>query len=485
MVKKEAQLDGSLTQEDLNKAETTILHWAQLERFPDEVATLRRGYGKQLRRQVPLERNSQIRKLSPYLDEVGLIRSDSRIAATTFASFDTKFPVILPKEHRVTRLLVEWYHQRYLHSNGETVVNEIRQRFHVPQLRTVVRQVAKECTLCKVKKPIPAIPRMAPLPKARLQAYVRPFSYVGIDYFGPIGVRVNRSTAKRWVALFTCLTTRAVHLEVIHTLSTESCNMAIRCFIGRRGAPVEIRSDRGTNFVGSSNELKKEMDSIDCQLARTFTNANTKWVFNPPGVPHMYTTRTPNEETLATVLVEAESMVNSRPLTYIPLESSQQEALTSNHFLLLSSSGVVQTPSTIADPKQTCRTDWNLCQVMVDQFWRQWVWEYLPTIARRTKWFEDVKPIEVGDLVMLVEKKTRNGWIRGRVAEVVVGKDGRVRDAVVQTADGMVHRPVATLALLDVAESKTKPELTPDQPYGSGNCCGNSRQTPRTVKAVK
>ncbi|XP_058815696.1 uncharacterized protein LOC131679124 [Topomyia yanbarensis] len=336
---------------------------------------------------------------------------------------------------------------------------------------------------------------MAPLPAARLQAYVRPFSYVGVDYFGPIGVRVNRSIAKRWVALFTCMTTRAIHLEVAHTLSTESCKMAIRRFIGRRGAPVEIRSDRGTNFVGSSNELKQEMGKIERQLAETFTNANTKWVFNPPGSPHMggawerlvrsvktalaamESSRTPNEETLATLLVEAESVVNSRPLTYIPLETAQQEALTPNHFLLMSSSGVTQTPKTLTDPRQACRNDWNLCRTMVDQFWRRWVREYLPTIARRTKWFEETKPIDVGDLVIIVEEKIRNGWIRGRVAKVVVGRDGRVRDAVVQTPDGMVHRPVAKLARIDIekvglqpgtAEGKAKPEIA-NQPYGSGS----------------
>lgn len=173
----------------------------------------------------------------------------------------------------------------------------------------------------------------------------------------------------------------------------------------------------------------------------------------------MDTLRTPNEETLATVLVEAESVVNSRPLTYIPLETAQHEALTPNHFLLLSSSGVTQTPRMLVNPQQASRNDWNLCRAMVDQFWRRWVREYLPTIARRTKWFEEVKPIEVGDLVIIVDEKIRNGWVRGRVVEVIVGRDGRVRDAVVQTIDGMVHRPVTKLARLDVTGGKAGPEI--------------------------
>lgn len=377
--KKEERLVGPFTREEMGKAETTIFRWIQNERYPDEVTTLISVKGKQSNQQLRLEKTSTIRKLSPFMDEADVIRSDSRIAAAKFVSYDTRFPVILPKGHQATWLLVKWFHEKYLHANGETVVNEIRQRFHISQLRSFVRKVSKECMLCKVKKSVPAIPRMAPLPAARLQAHVRPFSYIGIDYFGPIAVRVNRCTAKRWIALFTCLTTRAIHLEVVHALSTESCKMAIRRFIGRRGAPVEIRSDRGTNFVGASNELKQEMATIENQLAETFTNTHTDWVFNPPGAPHMGGAwerlvrsvktalaaidcpRTPSEETLATVLVEAESVVNSRPLTYIPLETDQQEALTPNHFLLLSSSGVSQTPKTLANPKQAGRNDWNLC----------------------------------------------------------------------------------------------------------------------------
>lgn len=201
--------------------------------------------------------------MSPFVDDVVVIGSDSRISAATFVSYDTRYPIILPKEHAVTKLLVEWYHRRFLHANRETVVNELRQRFHISTMRGIVRQIAKICQLCKVKKAVPAVPRMAPLPAARLKAYERPFSYVGLDYFGPISVRVNRSTVKRWIALFTCLTTRAVHLEIAHSLSTESCKQAIRRFIGRRGAPVEIRSDRGTNFVGADNDLRREMVAMD------------------------------------------------------------------------------------------------------------------------------------------------------------------------------------------------------------------------------
>ncbi|XP_062557324.1 uncharacterized protein LOC134222196 [Armigeres subalbatus] len=250
-VKKQATTAGPLTQQELVLAELVIFRMVQSEQYSDEVAVLHKERNQQMMpSSASLERTSKIRNLTPYIDDDGVLRSESRISAATFVSHDTRFPIILPKEHLVTRLLIQWYHRRFLHANGETVVNEVRQRFHVPALRAQVRKAAKSCHECKVKKAVPEVPRMAPLPAARLKPYERPFSYVGLDYFGPIAVRVNRSTVKRWIALFTCLTTRAVHLEIAHSLSTESCKQAVRRFIGRRGSPVEIRSDRGTNFVG-------------------------------------------------------------------------------------------------------------------------------------------------------------------------------------------------------------------------------------------
>ncbi|XP_055604848.1 uncharacterized protein LOC129753073 [Uranotaenia lowii] len=327
---------------------------------------------------------------------------------------------------------------------------------------------------------------MAALPEARLQAFVRPFTHIGLDYFGPLNVRVGRSVVKRWVALFTCLTIRAVHLEIVHSLSTESCKMAIRRFIVCHGSPLEIYSDNGTNFVGASNELKNAVDSK--QLAECFTNAYTKWIFNPPAAPHMggawerlvrsvkvamaamQTLRNPDDETLATIVREAQGVVNSRPLTFIPIESESQEALTPNHFILLSSNGVTQNPKPLADDSMAHRNNWNQLNTMVDQFWRRWVREYLPTIARRTKWFIDVAPIEQGDLVIVISEAERNCWLRGRVLEVIEAKDGRRRQAIIQTTHGVLKRPVAKLARLDMECGKPRSSsASTDLSYGRGD----------------
>lgn len=310
---------------------------------------------------------------------------------------------------------------------------------------------------------------MAPLPSARLTPYVRAFTFTGLDYFGPINVRFGRGSVKRWVALFTCLGTRAVHLEIAYSLSSESCKMAIRRFIARRGAPQEIYSDQGTNFQGASSELRQQIEAVNRGLAETFTNVETQWKHNPPYAPHMggvwerlvrsvksglaymEMPRIPEEETFITALAEVESTVNSRPLTYLPLDSEESTALTPNHFLLLSSSGVVQPSVRPTEEGAALRSNWKLAQVMLDRFWMRWIREYLPVIARQPKWFGEVKAINVGDLVIVVNEGVRNSWIRGRIIRVYPGRDGRVRSADVQTSFGIMRRPATKLAVLDVA----------------------------------
>ncbi|XP_058827109.1 uncharacterized protein LOC131687085 [Topomyia yanbarensis] len=213
-VKKETEPHGPFTQQELALSETIIFRSVQREEYPDEAAILTsvRNMRKLRHQELKLELTSKIRKLSPFMDEFGVIRAETRISEATFAAHDTRFPIILPKDHKVTRLVIKCYYQRFLHANNETIVNEIRQRFHVSTWRTVVRKISRGWLLCKLKRAASVVPRMAPLPAARLKAFERSFSYVGIDYFGPIAIRVNRSNVKKWVASFTCLTTRAVHL---------------------------------------------------------------------------------------------------------------------------------------------------------------------------------------------------------------------------------------------------------------------------------
>ncbi|XP_065076052.1 uncharacterized protein LOC135699688 [Ochlerotatus camptorhynchus] len=460
-------VERPLSREEYQEAERHLWKMAQSESFADEVKMLvrcRKGKCE------AIDRSSNLFKLSPVLDEYNVMRMDGRVQEGEFVPFELQFPVILPKEHPVTIKLIEHYHQLFGHGNHETVVNELRQRFYVPGVRKELKKVVKSCMWCKIHKCKPVVPRMAPLPNQRTTPFVRPFSYTGVDFFGPINVVVGRHTEKRWCALFTCFGTRAIHLEVVHSLSSQACLMAIRRFVCRRGVPIEYFSDNGTNFVGASKEIVKEI-KLDC--FEELTSSRTRWNFNPPSAPHfggvwerlvrsvkeamkvLDDGRRLTDEILQTTLVEAEDIVNSRPLTYVPQEPGNTGSITPNHFLRgLPSSGTegYVPPSNEAE---ALRDSYKRSQLLADRIWKRWLSEYLPIINRRTKWHTEQIPLEVGEVVFVADDDNRKCWVRAVVEEVVQGADGRIRQAVVRTAKGTYRRPVAKLAVPEIRISKS------------------------------
>lgn len=455
-----------LTQEELRKAEKILLQEAQKVSFLYEITNLNQ------KKNVP--KSSPIYKLSPFIDKEGVLRVNGRIGNANVPE-EMKFPAILPRYHYITELLILHYHCLYQHGNNETVINELRQRYHIPKLRVLCKSIIKSCQMCKVKKAVPQNPQMAKLPRSRLASYVAPFTFTGLDFFGPMMVTVNRHREKRYGALFTCLTIRAVHIEVVNSLNTSSCIMAIRNFAARRGTPREFFSDNGTNFVGAERELRQCLKDVDKnELIRNFTTATTKWNFNPPSAPHMggawerlvrsvktvlykiFPERCPSDEALRSMMAEVENILNSRPLTYVSVDEGSEEALTPNHFLLGSTNGLK--PLAVYDDTDVLlRESWLCAQQYAERFWKRWVAEYLPTLTCRTKWFEKAKPLEVGDLVVVVDPSNpRNVWPRGRVIEVRIADDGQVRRAKVMTSGGVLERPAVKLAILDVAQKKTE-----------------------------
>ncbi|XP_062710901.1 uncharacterized protein LOC134288972 [Aedes albopictus] len=459
-------------QMEFQKAEVVLWKQAQSEGFPDEVHTLLKNAGKGSTPQS-LKRTSVLYLLKPTLDEEGVMRVDGRLKQAEYMPFDKRFPIILPRSHRITELLIQSYHEAFGHANRETVFNELRQRFHIPKLRAVIRKVVAECVWCKVHRCVPQVPQMAPLPVQRVTPLLRPFSVVGVDYLGPVTVVVGRRNEKRWVALFTCLAVRAVHLEVVHSLSTQSCLMAIRRFACKRGMPQEFFSDNGTNFQGASKEIGKVSRKIDEECAEAVVCSTTKWNFNPPGTPHMGGIwermvrsvkealkafddgRKLTDEVLQTTLSEAEDMINTRPLTYMSQDPGEQEAITPNHFLRGAVVGrdlQVDGPFKLAD---ALRDLYRRSQYLADRMWERWSKEYLPGINRRTKWCTERRKLNVGDLVLIVDGNDRKSWIRGIVERIYTAADGRIRQAEVRTRNGVFRRAVVNLAVLEVTSGNS------------------------------
>lgn len=165
---------------------------------------------------------------------------------------------------------------------------------------------------------------------------------------------------------------------------------------------------------------------------------------------HAYFEGKLNDEELQTLVIEVENIVNSRPLTYLPLDSVESEALTPNHFLFGTSSGAKQACVNVSESQKNLRDTLSGIQRQLDKFWERFLIEYLPVIRRQPKWFTESKPLQVGDLVLVVDGGKRSEWVRGKVVQVLEGADGRVRQASVQTKQGIFKRPTTRLAVLDV-----------------------------------
>ena len=259
---------GHLPQPELRAAEELIMKLVQMECYPDEVAALRNKDNGQ-NGQRAIGKNSAIYRAVPMLDECGLLRERDRIGAVKNVSVSVRHPIILPRRHRVTELLIQRYHRYFRHGNTETVVNEMRQLYSIARLRLVVKKVTHNCILCKICRARPTIPPMAPLPSGRLAHHERAFTHTGVEYFGPLMVKLGRPNVKRWIALFTCLTVRAVHLEVAYTLSMASFISCVRRFVGQRGPPTEFYSGNGTNFQRAERVLQHQISYVWYNLRRS------------------------------------------------------------------------------------------------------------------------------------------------------------------------------------------------------------------------
>lgn len=263
---------------------------------------------------------------------------------------------------------------------------------------------------------------------------------------------------KNWIALFTCLTVRAIHIEIVESLSSDSALMALRRFIARRGCPTRIYSDNGTAFVGASKILP---DLYDFSV-----NKGIEWKFIPPSAPFMggcwerlvgsvkralkvtLKDRSPRVEVLHTLLIEVEGIINSRPLTHVPVDERSEQALTPFNFLIGTSANDLCLRE-FCDADLSRRVDWRKAQRLADHFWQRWTKEYLPLLLpRRT--VPPHQPLKTGDVVLIADGNLpRNCWPMGRVTEIFPGRDNIVRVVNVATKGGVLRRPVRKLVRLN------------------------------------
>ncbi|XP_050599064.1 uncharacterized protein LOC126926771 [Bombus affinis] len=469
---------GPLTTHDLTDAHNKLVKLLQLCYFPDEIRTLRTDRNAAVK--------GKLQRLNPFLDKDEILRVGGRLSHSPMP-FTQKHPIILPKSS-VTALIIEHEHLLNLHSGTQATLYALRRSYWPIDGRSQVWSTLKKCVRCCRANPPPVEYVMGDLPAARITES-RPFTNVGIDYCGPFYIKErkdrNRRKIKVYVAIFVCLAVKAVHLELVTDLTSEAFIAALRRFIARRGFCVTIYSDNGTNFVGANNELRElrnllQSDDHKVKIQSFLADRRIEWHFIPPNSPHIgglweaavksfkrHLRRVAGNELLTyenlnTLIIEIESILNSRPLTPISSDPNDLLVLTPGHFLI----GDALTSFRERDFRDTPSnrlSSWQHIQRVKQHVWRRWHREYLNELNIRNKWSKGSHDIRVGTVVVLREDNVPSmQWPLGRVIKVHPGVDGIIRTATVQTATTTLDRGVKRLVPLPIHPD---PDESDDTPY--------------------
>ena len=459
---------------ELDIAEDKVQYLAQSESFP--------GIRKLLLQGKSCSRSSSLLPYSPLVGQGGLLRSTGRTQRLMGVAFDMKHPILLDARHPVVNLFLWQLHNVNHHQSVDYLRAVVQQKYAILKLRTVLRSIHSKCVFCRKRRAQTVTPLMSDLPTERLSHQSPVFWNTGFDYFGPFHVSIRRSTEKRWCFLFTCLTTRAIHIEIVPSMDSSSCMMGIERFIARRGKPAIFWSDNGTNFVGAEKDIVSAVTTWNLNAPSLFVQKGIKWKFNPPASPHhggswerlvrsckqvfyaILGNQRLTDEVLNTTFALVEKSLNARPLTPVSSDPNELNALTPDHFLLGHRSSNLPSLATVDDFNH--RKRYMRAQAYANAIWSRWLQEYVPSLNKRTKWnIPSPEKLRTGDLVWIWESNSPRGYYpMARIVSLNYGKDSVARSANLRTQSGRCTRPL--VKLVPVLESCLGPEDVADR----GNC---------------
>lgn len=456
---------GPLTIEERLHSENAIIRIVQNESFPTEVA--------QLKFKKPINSRSKLISLNPFMDEKGIIRVGGRLKNSDI-DYNQKHPILLPYKHHLTTLIIQHEHCRHLHSGNQATLSNVRAKYWPLKGKQAVKQSIKNCITCFKAHPKVLNPIMSDLPPYRVKPN-RPFTYCGVDYAGPFqlkdGKYRNRKIIKGYACVFICMSTKAIHLELVTEMTSKGFINALERFVSRRGCCQHIYSDNGTNFVGANNELSKISHIANTDEFQGFNNKNSiQWHFIPANSPHfgglwesavgslkhhlkrILSNNPLTFEEFYTVLSKVEAVLNSRPLTPLSNDPSDLEALTPGHFLI--GSAITAHPEATLEDNVKNLTRFQHLHKMHQDIWSRWKKDYLHTLQQRHKWRNHQPHGRLIDALVILKDDNAppTCWPLGRITEIHPGTDNVVRVVSVRTKNGTVKRALAKVCLLPISE---------------------------------
>ncbi|XP_067616463.1 uncharacterized protein [Eurosta solidaginis] len=467
--KRAESINVSLANHHRTKAMWLLLSQEQKKYYKMEIVCLESG------KSIP--NKSRIESLKPELKD-GLLRVHGRLK-NAHLDESTRHPVIIPDGSRLAWPIMDHAHRETKHGGVQDMMQFIRQTYWIPRLRSSLRNYLHKCLACVRHNHRVEAQIMADLPSDRVTPG-KAFLHVGVDYAGPVDIKMIDREGKQivrqkvWIAVFVCLKTRAVHLDVVTDLTTIAFIACYERFVSHRGRCERIYSDNGTAFVGAAKEIKRAMNRWHKEdVFQQLSSKETEWRFMTPAAPHqggiyeaavksmkhhlvrVIGLRVLPFEQLRLLLAQVEAILNSRPLHPLSDDPDDLQALTPGHFLK-GEPLVLPLPFSVPEKSSSRGVQlWQERQRMVKTFWERWHNEYLATLQERKKWRRSSERVQLGQLVLIrSENFPPAQWAMGRIIHLHPSEDSHVRSVTIQTAANTLRKPVQKICILpvDVAE---------------------------------
>lgn len=462
-------IDENITTQELEEALNICIRKVQQDEFAEEI--------ERLKTNKQVKKRSSLRSLNPYLDEKQILKVGGRLRHVNLPEA-RKHPIILGNKNNLTPLIIADAHSKTLHGGLQLMLCFLRSKYWILKAKSLAKKHVHKCLICARLNASARAQIMGHLPEIRVTP-ARPFLHSGVDFTGPFHILMSKGrgskSVKAYVAIFICMATKAIHIELVGDLTSEAFIGAFRRFVARRGKCSHIWSDQGRNFVGANKELNEAWNDAKLQfngeIAQTLATDGTQWHFIPPYSPsfgglweagvksikhhlkRILTTHLTYEE-MTTVLCQVGACLNSRPLCPMDdTDSDHVDPLTPGHFLIGEAPLVVPSPD-LKDMKVSTLSRWQYTQKLLNDFWKRWQDEYLSRLQQRPKWLKREEEFKLGDIVLIKTDNLPPGkWLLGRIVDKHPGIDGFTRVYSVKSGNSVTKRTVTKLCGLPI-ESK-------------------------------
>lgn len=414
---------------------------------------------------------AQFRKLCPRVDERGVIIVGGRTERWMSATWNRQEFVLLPKDNVISMLVINHIHNISGHLGTASTIARIRAKYWVLGISRTVKTMVKKCVRCQIKYERLIMQRMSTLPEERLKPSP-PFFYICVDYFGPFVIKgevQKRIRGKSYGVIFTCLTSRAVHIELAPNYTTDGFLQVLRKFASMRGWPRKLFSDQGSQLKRASKELQDIVSNLDWDQIKLYGHSHgTEWSFSPADAP-WYNGAAESliktvKRSLATAigeqimsfselqmcLYEAAQLVNQRPIG-MKFIGQSQTYLSPNDLLL--GRATADVPQGPFKERASNAYRFDFLQQIVNAFWKRWIREVFPSMVVEPKWHVEQRNLKEGDVVLMQDANAVRGeWRKAVVVKPIISKDDKVRRVMIEYGSGghkvKVERAVQRLILL-------------------------------------